>query len=105
MILSKQKPVKSQKLRDSARDQVCLVRLPGICNFDASTTVLAHLNGGGMGAKKSCLQGAFCCAKCHDEVDRRTRKLDRDYVELAFRQGVERTQEYWLQNGFILIKQ
>lgn len=92
------------KLRKSARGQSCLVRIPGVCNWNHETTVLAHLNGGGMGTKKSDLQGAFCCSSCHDEIDRRTRIFDVDYVELAHRQGVERTQEYWLKNGFISIK-
>ena len=43
----------SQKLRDSARGQDCTLRLPGICNFDSATTVLAHLPCGqkGMGMK------------------------------------------------------
>jgi len=79
------------------------VRLPGICNFNPETTVLAHLNGGGMGTKKNDLFGAFCCSSCHDECDRRTMIMDKDYVELAFRQGVERTQLYWLQIGYIKI--
>jgi len=79
------------------------VRLPGICNFNPETTVLAHLNGGGMGTKKHDIFGAFCCSSCHDECDRRTMKMDKDYVELAFRQGVERTQLYWLQIGYIKI--
>lgn len=91
------------KLRKSARWQECFVRLPGICNWNPETTVLAHLNGGGIGAKKSDLQGAFCCSSCHDEIDRRTRKLDSDYVELAHRQGVERTQDFWLRNGLIKV--
>ena len=79
------------------------MRLPGICNFNPETTVLAHLNGGGMGTKKNDLFGAFCCSSCHDECDRRTMKMGKDYVELAFRQGVERTQLYWLQIGYIKI--
>lgn len=92
------------KLRDSAKGQHCFVRLPGVCNWDRETTVLAHLNGGGMALKKSDLQASFCCHKCHDEIDRRTMKYSRDFVELAHRQGVERTQEWWLENGFISIK-
>ena len=36
------------KLRKSAKGQLCLVRLPGVCNHNAETTVLAHLGGAGM---------------------------------------------------------
>jgi hypothetical protein len=102
-MATKQKPIVSKKLRDSARNQPCLVRLPGICNFNPETTVLAHLNGGGIGAKKSDTQAAFCCSACHDELDRRTRYMDAELVELEHRRGVERTQEYWVQNGFIKV--
>lgn len=88
------------RLRNSARGQDCLVRLPGVCNWNPETTVLAHLNGGGRGLKKRDVHGAFCCSSCHDEVDRRTRVFDVEYVELAHRQGVERTIDYWLDNGY-----
>ncbi len=55
-------------LRDYARDKPCLVRTPGVCNGDASTTVLAHvrLTGiSGMGLKAPDLLGAWCCSACH----------------------------------------
>ena len=91
------------RLRKSARGQQCLVRLPGVCNWNTETVVLAHLNGAGMAIKKPDIQGAFACSSCHDEIDRRTRIFDAAYVELAHRQAVERTQEYWLKNGLIRI--
>ncbi len=91
------------KLRELARGQECLVRLPGICNRNPETVVLAHLNGAGIGIKKHDLHGAFACSACHDEIDRRTQITDRDYAELAHRQGVERTQDFWLKNGYIKI--
>ena len=37
------------KLRKLARDRECQVRIPGICNHNPETTVLAHLGGAGMG--------------------------------------------------------
>ena len=89
------------KLRESARGQECLVRIPGVCNRNPETVVLAHLGGGGMALKKRDIHGAFCCSACHDEIDRRTRKTDKDYAELAHRQGVERTQDYWLSIGLV----
>jgi hypothetical protein len=92
------KIITNRKLRNSANGQECMIRLPGICNFDNSTTVLAHLNGGGMGMKKSDLFGAFACSSCHAKVD-----SSKEY-ELDHRQGVERTQKFWLDNGYIEIK-
>ncbi len=89
------------RLRESARGQECLVRLPGVCNRNPETVVLAHLGGGGMGMKKKDIHASFCCSSCHDEVDRRTWVFEKDYTELAHRQGVERTQNYWIENGMV----
>lgn len=92
------------KLRQSARGQECQVRLIGICNFNPETTVLAHLGGGGMGMKKNDIHGAFCCSACHDALDGRAKYLiDKETLELAHRQGVERTQDIWLKMGLIKV--
>ena len=104
MIITNSKSIRheSKILRHSARGQECLVRIPGHCNFDPSTTILAHLGGGGMGVKKSDLFGSFCCSACHDVLDGRVRsKLSKDELELMHRQGVERTQSYWLDNFMV----
>lgn len=101
----KQKRHESRHLRDSARGQPCLIRIPGHCNHDHSTVVLCHLNGGGTGTKKSDLFAAFGCSGCHDVVDGRVKsqhtKAD---IELMHRQGVERTNQYWLDTGMVVLK-
>jgi hypothetical protein len=81
-----------------------MIRLPGICSFNPEETVLAHLNGGGMAIKKHDLHGAFACFRCHQVLDGAKSAFSRDYIELAHRQGVERTQQYWLEHGFIVVK-
>lgn len=94
--------MKSKKIREAARGQECQVRLMGVCNFNPETTVLAHLGGAGMGMKKSDLHGAFCCSDCHDVIDGRVNYfIDRDALELAHRQGVERTQDILMRIGLI----
>lgn len=60
---------KQTKYTKSARGQECTVRIPGVCNFNPETTVLAHLNGGGMAAKHLDIHGAYACSNCHDAVD------------------------------------
>ena len=104
MNLQKQRRHESQKLKDSARGQACTIRLPGICNHNPETTVLCHLHGGGMGTKKSDLFAAFGCSDCHNEVDGRTMKLPGDEVHADHLEGMVRTQQYWLDNGFITLK-
>ena len=99
------------KLRKSARGRECTIRIPGVCNFNPETTVLAHLNNGGMGQKAPDMHGAFACVKCHDIVDYRDRWKSPyrfygddydDIVSLMFHEAVIRTQEIWLKEGFKL---
>ena len=103
--LMKQKRHESKKLRDSARGKECQVRIPGMCNRNPETTILAHINGGGTGTKTSDLFGAFCCSSCHDIVDGKVRQdaFSRDEIDLMHRQGVQRTQQYWLDNLMVLL--
>ena len=83
-------------LRKEARGRGCTVRIPGVCNFNSETVVLAHirLQGvSGMGMKSPDLIGAWACSACHDELDGRTRKsgLSRDELRLAHYDGMVRT--------------
>lgn len=106
MNLIKQKRHESRYLRDSARGQPCLVRIPSVCNGDPSTVVLAHLNGGGMGTKHSDLFGAFCCSACHDVIDGRVKAkiYTMDEIELMHLEGMARTQQYWLDVGLVILE-
>lgn len=83
-------------LRKLAQGQECTVRLPRVCNFDSTTTVLAHYRmvGDGMGRKPPDERGAFACSACHNLVDGRTKMpywLDGCSVKLYFAEAVFRT--------------
>lgn len=92
------------KITKSARDEECTVRLPTHCNWDTSTTVFAHLGGGGMGKKKRDLFGAYACSNCHGVLDGAIDSaLTSDDKELAHRQAVDRTQEILLDKELIKI--
>lgn len=81
------------KLTELAKGRECQVRLP-CCNYNVETTVLAHYRLAGTcgaGMKPNDLQGAWACSACHDEIDRRTRNFDNDFVRLAHAEGVFRT--------------
>lgn len=93
-------------LRESAKGRDCQARLPEICNFDKSTTVLGHLNGAGMGIKKDDIFGAFVCSSCHAWLDGGYTRYDytiecRDHEHMM---AMIRTQEIWRKEGLILIK-
>ena len=90
------------KLTKLARGRECQVRIPGVCNGDPETTVLAHYRLAGtcgVGMKPHDLLGAWACSSCHDEIDRRTRRIDSDSASLAHLEGVIRTQAILLKEG------
>ena len=93
-------------LRKAAKDRGCTVRIPGVCNFNSATTVLAHirLTGvSGMGMKSPDLLGAWACSACHDEIDGRTRKsgMTRDELRLAHFEGMARTIAQLRKEGLV----
>lgn len=95
--------VVSQKLRDSAKDQECTMRIPGVCNFDSTTTVLAHISCGqkGMGMKGPDMIAVFACSACHDALDARSgAKAD----EGDMLRALAETQLKWLDMGLLTIK-
>lgn len=68
------KPGECHAIRQSARGETCTLRLPGVCNHDTATTILAHLRmfgAAGMGQKPADYAAVFACSRCHDTLDRR----------------------------------
>jgi hypothetical protein len=63
-------------LRKAARGRDCTVRIPGVCNHNPETTVLAHIRRGGvagMGQKPPDVCAVLACSDCHDAIDGRVR--------------------------------
>ncbi|MGI0465462.1 MULTISPECIES: DUF1364 domain-containing protein [Serratia] len=90
------------KLTREARGRECQVRIPGVCNFNPETTVLAHYRLAGTcgtAIKPDDTQAAWACSACHDEVDRRTRLIDANDARLMHAEGVMRTQEILRKEG------
>jgi len=77
--------------------------VPGVCNHNPETVVLAHINGAGMGAKAADHEAAYACSECHAWLDGgyvRTGNT-RDDRDLAHLFGVIRTQRVLIQLGLI----
>jgi hypothetical protein len=92
MLKTKPKQKKS-KIRQSARGEDCLIRIPGYCNFNSETTVLCHKNGGGAGMKSNDIHGAYGCSSCHDVIDGRIQtEFTQDEIRVMFYEGIFRTQ-------------
>ena len=97
--------MKTSKIRQSARGQDCLVRVPGICNGNPETVVLAHINGGGVGMKAHDIHGAYCCSDCHTFLDGGyVKTVTREYRDLLHLEGVVRTQLKLIESGFIVVR-
>lgn len=91
-------------LRKAARGRDCQVRLPGICNFNPETTVLAHIRRGGVngiGRKPNDLAAVLACSDCHDEIDRRTHRMGSKDLDCALIDAWARTIDLWAREGLI----
>lgn len=98
--------MKSNKLRQSAKGQDCLVRIPNVCNHNPETVILAHTgSNSGMGMKSSDLEAAYCCSSCHDVADFRVRtnEFTRTEIRLMLKEGAERTRKMWVDNGWLKV--
>jgi hypothetical protein len=85
-MFEKPKRWQSKKYRDAAKDQPCQMRIPGVCNGNNETTVLAHANGAGWALKSDDYNAADMCSACHDEFDGKTHKsgLELDHLGIFF---------------------
>jgi len=96
------------KIRESARDEECQIRIPAVCTGDPATTVLCHLPSHAMGAKCDDIHGSYGCHACHDYVDGRVQRPDDAHYALHrkiwFYEGVFRTQTILLEKGLITIE-
>ncbi|EFN7821637.1 DUF1364 domain-containing protein [Escherichia coli] len=91
-------------LRKAARGRECQVRIPGVCNGNSETSVLAHIRLAGLcgtGTKPPDLIATIACSACHDEIDRRTHFVDAEYAKEYALEGMARTQVIWLKEGVI----
>ena len=81
---------RSKKITKSVQGQDCTLRLPDICNFNPETTIFAHIGTNrGMGIKCADYFGVYSCSSCHDEIDRRTRVMSTNDVELEKLRALE----------------
>lgn len=84
----------SKKIRNSARGQECQVRMPGVCNRNNETVILAHVGkGSGMGQKCDDIHATYACSACHDVIDRRVRQDNASEVQVYAYEGMVRTQK------------
>lgn len=94
----------SKKIRNSARGQQCQVRIPGVCNRNPETVVLAHVGkGSGMGQKCDDIHATYACSACHDAIDGRVRVNTPQVTRLYAYDGMVRTQKLLLEQELIQV--
>lgn len=96
--------MRQSKLTKAARGRECQVRIPGVCNGNPETTVLAHYRMAGtcgVGFKPNDLQGAWACAACHDACDGRSKTISRAETRQYHAEGVMRTQAVLISEGVV----
>lgn len=98
---------KQDKYTRSARGKPCQVRIPGVCKPapENETTVLAHINGGGMASKHYNCHGAYACDACHTWLDRGYVETDTDRAtrDLLHLEAVIRTQIIMIEEGVLVL--
>ena len=103
-MIAKDNPVRSKKLRDSARGQECALRIPGVCSGDTETTVLCHLpfGGRGVGIKASDDFAVYGCHRCHSALDGRALPpvSQAELYECVIR-AIAETHAVWRQEGLV----
>ena len=95
--------MKINKLRKSARDEVCTMRIVDVCNSNTETTVLAHTNteGGSMGMKTDDFSACFACSDCHAHFD--GYKMTQEDRWFYSRRAMVRTWRRWVETGLVSI--
>ena len=101
--INKNKRVKSKKITNSAKGEDCTLRIYGVCNFNSTTTIPAHMNGGGMGYKHHDIHMCYACSDCHDWLDGRVDyHSTEDWMKKAeFGRAMVETQSKLIQKGLI----
>jgi len=99
--------VRSNKIRQAARDEECTFHSPW-CNYNTETTVFCHLNeqfaGKGIGIKATDI-GFFACSDCHSAYDRRmqvSEEFKKDEYFYVLR-AVVKTIERLIDRGIIRV--
>jgi len=99
----KRTPIRSRRLLESARGRPCEMRVPGVCQGGAETTVAAHSNwsehGKAAGQKADDIFHARACAACHRWLDEGPAP-DAEKRE-AFYRGLARTWRRLWEEGVI----
>jgi hypothetical protein len=102
MSFPKSPRIELPKLRKAAQGSECMLQLPGVCNRNPATTVLAHRDRAGMGMKQHDFRAMNLCSSCHDVYDMRVpSEFSLRQLRMMFDDVWPRQIEWWFRNGFL----
>ena len=100
--------IRSKKYREAARGEDCTLNIVGVCNYDNSTTVLAHFpdETKGIGKKSDEISSGFSCSCCHDVIDSRRPwpPEEKPFFDWYLRRSQTRTIRRAIELGILIIK-
>lgn len=105
-LAQRREPIRSAKLRDAARGEVCTLQIFGCCVGGTETTVLAHLHDEtfGRGQKADDTSAVFACYGCHDEIDGRTRRTQGEDLTWYKLRALQRTIRRLVERGVLSVR-
>lgn len=86
-------PIRSKAIRQAAKGQRCTLNLPGICNYDPETVVLAHISDETRGGARKAddTSAMFACSACHLAFDERRTGLEPAVLSALVLRAYQRT--------------
>ena len=95
-------------LRESARDQECLIRIPGACLWLPEYSILSHYPGGAGGKGRSLksldICGAIGCTGCDAVIDRHVKPppgMTYEDCLICWFEGHMRTLVFWKERAMV----
>lgn len=95
------------RITESARNEDCQVRIPGVCTFDPATTIWSHCRHGaagkGKGTKALDIAGAYACTACDSAYDQMigVKHMTRAEVDMDWFMGHVRSLVILKEKGLI----
>ena len=98
--------MKTTAAQKAARGQDCTLQIPGVCNGNPETTILAHVGRHGSAKRNHDEDAIFSCSDCHHAIDYRSNlflshnKKEQDLLRKDRKFFIDRALERMKQNVY-----
>ena len=103
-MTQRREPIRSRAYLDGAKDQTCLIQIPGVCTGGPAVSCHFHDETFGMAQKADDVSVGDGCMACHNAMDGRSIVLsERDWLFYAFR-AMQRTIRRRIEQKILRLK-